>query len=830
MMSVSPTITGRKSLPPRVLKETLSSDEEIFFDSNNVDIDDLKSNPETDDEFFDPQDGILKVRRKGSDADSTRPNSPTYGEAPYNGKPYTNLKNLAGLSSQMNPKSTHDDNGSQKGSVISSLSSFSHENLDAHQPQSGPTRKDVDTSGPSEPEDNRKSKRFSAQGNTPTVPDPMQKQHLEDAQVFQQIFAAGSGLGPTVRVHGTNKAGKSHFKDHVRLVQTLDVMHDGPIWTMKFSPSGQHLATGGQDAKVIIWCIAEIPKPESNSRGGSSGHSNAGSGANGEMASPHPHSAPGSVNGVVAGSAATGTSSANHDPAPTFATQNQEIDGTHNHHVIGPFLLNEPYRILEGHKADITDLSWSRSSFLLSASMDKYVRLWHVSRQECLQEFKHPDAVTAVEFNPLHDRYFLSGCFDRRIRVWDIIPDGQVREWAQAPDTVTSVTISPDGETVVAGLIQGQVFFYEYEGMRYKTQMDCRNRSGKYKNGCKVTGLYYVSRKEDPGHQDGNNNSNLGGGNVTNSNGTSASGGGKGGKGGSTVSHLITASFPPRRKGTASMAAHGQLLVSTNDHRIRLCRLEDYSVISKYKGHKNKAMQIKATMSDDGKFIISGSDSGDVFLWRTYEPGTNDKGQNKNSSSARGDASSAHGNTLLFTFDKVHKSAEYECFDGCDTGNNSSAGGNNNTGNHNNHAGPHHSSGGSGEFGSVSLICALFAPVEATQKYLRSQAGLLLHLKDGATSAVDDVQTTTHPPSGLSGRKLSAPSLLPLQSQQQKLADRATEQLLGRRGRTGSAAGMNQFSEFAPEVDPRSIMTELSSRVMVTADTDGMMRVYFRMV
>eukprot|EP01037_Dinobryon_pediforme_P030411 gene30411-34481_t len=77
-------------------------------------------------------------------------------------------------------------------------------------------------------------------------------------------------IGPTVRVSGTYKSGKGMFKDKVRLVQTLDIMHDGPVWVMKFAPNGHYLATGGQDAKVIIWCVAEIPKAE---HGGSNHHS-----------------------------------------------------------------------------------------------------------------------------------------------------------------------------------------------------------------------------------------------------------------------------------------------------------------------------------------------------------------------------------------------------------------------------------------------------------------------------------------------------------------------------------------------------------------------------
>jgi len=34
--------------------------------------------------------------------------------------------------------------------------------------------------------------------------------------------------------------------------------HKGLIWTMKFSPNGQYLATGGEDGVVRIWCVSSL--------------------------------------------------------------------------------------------------------------------------------------------------------------------------------------------------------------------------------------------------------------------------------------------------------------------------------------------------------------------------------------------------------------------------------------------------------------------------------------------------------------------------------------------------------------------------------------------
>lgn len=64
--------------------------------------------------------------------------------------------------------------------------------------------------------------------------------------------------------------------------------------------------------------------------------------------------------------------------------------------------------------------------------------------------------MTAVDFHPLLEHFFLSGCFDKKVRVWNI-RDGHVQLWQQAPDMVTAAKFSLDGHMIVAGLYMGQV-------------------------------------------------------------------------------------------------------------------------------------------------------------------------------------------------------------------------------------------------------------------------------------------------------------------------------------------------------------------------------------
>ncbi|RLN63464.1 hypothetical protein BBJ29_004659 [Phytophthora kernoviae] len=276
------------------------------------------------------------------------------------------------------------------------------------------------------------------------------------------------------------------------LAQTLS-KHTGTIWTMKFSHDGARLASGGQDTILRVWKV-QISAED----------------------------------GVKA----------------TKERDEKQI------------LDSEPERSYQGHTMPIVDVSWSRSNFILSASMDKTVRLWHISREDCLHVFHHPDSVPAVDFHPKEDRYFLSGCFDNKARVWDI-PDGCVVSYVQTPVMITAASFNPSGTRAIVGLLNGQCIFYQvnsHQQMNYYTQIECRNSRGPMKKGRKVTGI----------------------------------------------------EFDPEGK---------YFLVSTNDSRMRLFSADNYSRICKYKGLVNGHLQIKGRFSQDGDFVICGSENGSVYVW-----------------------------------------------------------------------------------------------------------------------------------------------------------------------------------------------------------------------
>ncbi|XP_055551392.1 WD repeat-containing protein 44 isoform X2 [Wyeomyia smithii] len=349
--------------------------------------------------------------------------------------------------------------------------------------------------------------------------------HKEDVADIEDVMNPEQNI--KIKASSTNKGPYEFAK--LQHVQDLSGEHTGAVWCMKFSSCGRLLATAGQDRLLRIWVLKDAFPFFQDMRTKYN--------AADQKSSPTP-----SQESLVSHHSA--------EEALALAMAAEKSPG--------PF-MPKSFCTYSGHTSDLLDVSWSKNYFILSSSMDKTVRLWHISRKECLCCFQHIDFVTAIAFHPRDDRYFLSGSLDGKLRLWNI-PDKKVALWNEVDGQtklITAANFCQNGKFAVVGSYDGRCLFYNTDQLKYHTQIHVRSTRGKNAIGRKISGI-------EP------------------------------------------------------MPGEDKILVTSNDSRIRLYDLRDLNLSCKYKGYMNVSSQIKASFSHDGKYIISGSENQTIYIWKTH--------------------------------------------------------------------------------------------------------------------------------------------------------------------------------------------------------------------
>ncbi|EEH49562.2 uncharacterized protein PADG_05641 [Paracoccidioides brasiliensis Pb18] len=351
-------------------------------------------------------------------------------------------------------------------------------------------------------------------GYIPRCPPPPKyikvRSHYKKDKIFDRLFLAqelcGTASSATSKLHDDREHPSSPTSSE-------DTSSTGKaIWTLEFSQDGKFLAAAGQDRKVRVWAVI-----------------------------------------------------ASREDRKAHEIEEEAQDDKPFIRLRAPVFKSQPVREYEGHTGSIVDLSWSKNNFLLSSSMDKTVRLWHITREECLCCFNHNDFVTSVQFHPQDDRFFLAGSLDTKLRLWSI-PDKSVAFIATLPDMITSVAFTPDGKHSIAGCLNGVYLIYDTDGLKIQSQIHLKSARGRNSKGSKITGIGTIIQ-------------------------------------------------PPDDPNGAV-----KLLVTSNDSRIRLYNFRDRTLEAKFRGNENTSSQIRATFSSDGQFVICGSEDRKAYIWPINSP------------------------------------------------------------------------------------------------------------------------------------------------------------------------------------------------------------------
>ncbi|KAJ8905019.1 hypothetical protein NDN08_001531 [Rhodosorus marinus] len=228
------------------------------------------------------------------------------------------------------------------------------------------------------------------------------------------------------------------------------------------------------------------------------------------------------------------------------------------------YLINQnPLRKLMGHSADIKDLSWSPNNFILSSSNDCTVRLWHPDlNPPCLRVVSHPHFVNCVAFNPHDEAVFLSGCADQVLRIFSIQPTTTLEQEMACRGIPTSITFDQDGKSAIIGTVSGLIKFFNVERLNGKWRLKLRTEQEIRERRTK-------------------------------------------GRGGVKINNIEVISTSVSKKNQISMY--------------------DNTLRGVYKGHKN-LVNLGASLSADGKFLLVGSEPSSVFLYEVVDESRRKRG------------------------------------------------------------------------------------------------------------------------------------------------------------------------------------------------------------
>ena len=247
------------------------------------------------------------------------------------------------------------------------------------------------------------------------------------------------------------------------------------------------------------------------------------------------------------------------------------------------------YKIYCEHSLDIIDISWSKkyTYLLISVSLDQKAVLYDINQNSSLKIFYHKNGITSISFYPdkllelnmflneknrnsffldennknlnisppqKKDDYFITSCLNLKVYIWNIYNNKEPFYCIYVNENITKTLFFPDGSHLCLGSIKGNILIYEViENFRYSYSFHVRNKKGKGSIDRKITDMQFLTKI--------------------------------------------------------------QILVTTNDNRIRILNINDGTVIQKFRGHKNLEGMLKCSYCENYELIVSPSEDKYVYLW-----------------------------------------------------------------------------------------------------------------------------------------------------------------------------------------------------------------------
>ncbi|KAL1206647.1 COMPASS-like H3K4 histone methylase component WDR5A [Cardamine amara subsp. amara] len=350
----------------------------------------------------------------------------------------------------------------------------------------------------------------------------------------------GGRIGSDVISRVKVKHCKKQAKELSALYQSPDIKaHNGAILAMKFSDDGKFLASSGEDGIVRVWKVMEDKRHRLRRDC---------------LKEIDPSSMYFEVNELSQLKPVLVDEEKPKKTTESFRKSSESACVVFPSKVFR--IMEKPVYEFRGHTGEVLDISWSKNNYILTASMDKTVRLWKVGSNDCLGVFAHNSYVTSVQFNPVNENCFMSGSIDGKVRIWNI-SGCNVVDWADLKDIISTVCYRPDGQGGIIGSLTGSCRFFNISGDYLELDSQIHLHNKKKSSNKRITGFQFLP--QDP----------------------------------------------------------SKVLVVSADSKVRI--LQGNNVVTQYKGVCKTRSLTSASLTSDGKHIVSACEDCNVYMWSNDE-------------------------------------------------------------------------------------------------------------------------------------------------------------------------------------------------------------------
>ena len=184
------------------------------------------------------------------------------------------------------------------------------------------------------------------------------------------------------------------------------------VWSVAYSPDGQHIISGSGDKSVKIWDAA------------------------------------------TGNCLQTLTGHTSHVFSVAYSPDGQHIvSGSFDKSVkIWDAATGNCLQTLTGHTWIVSSVAYSPDGqHIISGSFDNSIKIWDAATGNCLQTLTgHTSFVYSVAYSP-DGQHILSGSLDKSVKIWDAATGNCLQTLTGHTASVQSVAYSPDGQHILSG-------------------------------------------------------------------------------------------------------------------------------------------------------------------------------------------------------------------------------------------------------------------------------------------------------------------------------------------------------------------------------------------